>query len=59
MNTGLMTPDIIADTVPDVPTTIRERMKQNAMQMLQEGNEQGVLDMLYQMMEGEGGPPSA
>ncbi len=68
MNTGIMTPDIIADTVPDVPTTIRERMKQNAMkqdilnnamQMLSEGNEQGVLDMLYQMMEGQGGTQQA
>jgi hypothetical protein len=66
MNTGLMTPDIVADTVPDVPTTIRERMKQNAMkqdmfgqamQMLQEGNEQGVLEMLYQVMEQQGGGP--
>jgi hypothetical protein len=64
MNTGIMTPDIIADTIPDVPTTIRERMKQNAMkqdmlnnamQMLQGGDEQGVLDMLYQMMEGQQG----
>jgi uncharacterized protein YjgD (DUF1641 family) len=67
MNVGIMTPDIIADTVPDVPTTIRERMKQNAlkqdmvnqaMQMLQQGDEQGVLEMLYQMLEqgGGGGP---
>jgi len=64
MNVGIMTPDIIADTVPDVPTTIRERMKQNAMkqdifgqamQMLQSGDEQGVIDMLYQIMEQQGG----
>lgn len=64
MNAGIMTPDIIADTVPDVPTTIRERMKQNAMkqdmlgqamQMLQQGDEQGVLQMLYQVMEQQGG----
>lgn len=63
MNAGIMTADIIADTVPDVPTTIRERMKMNAMkqdllgqamQMLQQGNEQGVLDMLYQIMEQQG-----
>jgi uncharacterized protein YjgD (DUF1641 family) len=64
MNAGIMTPDIIADTVPDVPTTIRERMKQNAMkqdmlgqamQMLEAGDEQGVIDMLYQVMEQQGG----
>jgi hypothetical protein len=27
------------------------------MQMLQEGNEQGVLEMLYQVMEQQGGGP--
>lgn len=68
MNAGIMTPDIIADTVPDVPTTIRERMKENAMkqdmlnnamQMLQQGDEQGVLNMLYQMMEQQGGQEGA
>ena len=65
MDVGIMTPDIIADTVPDVPTTIRERMKQNAMkqdmvnqvmQMLQAGDEQGALQMMYQALEQGGGP---
>lgn len=69
MQAGIMTPDIIADTVPDVPTSIRERMKMNAMkqdvmgqimQLLQSGDVEGALKMLIQFGEQTGqlqGPP--
>ena len=56
---GLLTPDVIAEMIPDVPVTVREKMKQNAfkqdaigqvMQALQSGDEAGALQMMYQMM---------
>jgi len=55
---GLMTPDVIADIIPDIQVSTREKMKQNAfkqdviaqvMQQLQSGNEAGALQMLYQL----------
>ena len=63
MNAGIMTPDIIADTVPDVPTSIRERMKMNAMkqdvfnqvmQLLAQGDQAGALQVMYQLGEQTG-----
>ena len=66
MNAGIMTPDIIADTVPDVPTTIRERMKMNAMkqdvvnqvlQMISQGDMQGATEAMLQFAEEMGALP--
>ena len=66
MEAGIMTPDIIADTVPDVPTTIRERMKMNAMkqdavnqimQMISQGDMQGAQEAMLQLAEQMGALP--
>jgi len=66
MNAGIMTPDIIADTVPDVPTSIRERMKMNAMkqdvfgqvmQLLANGDQAGALQLIYQLGQQTGALP--
>jgi hypothetical protein len=65
---GLMTPDVIAEIIPDIQVSTREKMKQNAfkqdviaqvMQQLQEGNEAGALQMLYQLMEPSQGQQEA
>lgn len=48
IGTGLLTPDIIADIIPNITEDVRQRMKQNAANMMA---------MQQQMMEGGGGQP--
>lgn len=48
MNAGLLTPDLIADIIPDVPTTYRERMKQTAAQQAQQNQ---LLSMVPQALQ--------
>ncbi len=65
---GLLTPDVIVDIMPNIPETIRSRMRSNyaqqnvvaqAVQLVAEGDPQGALQLLAQLaQQGEGGAQS-
>jgi hypothetical protein len=60
MNAGILSPDIIADIIPDVPESIRNRMRENAaeqdvmaqvLQLVSAGQGEEALQMLQQMAQ--------